>query len=194
MISADSPLKILGIAGSLRKGSYNRMALRVAQQLAPEGVEIEIAELDDIPPYNADVEAEGFPPPVRDLKAKIAAADALLIVSPEYNYSIPGVLKNAIDWVSRPPFATPEHGKPSLNEKPVAIMGASTGGFGTVRMQHHLRQSLVFTRCLVLVHPEVWISRAQEKFDADGNLLDETVRDQIRGLLVALAAWTRRLG
>lgn len=183
----STSVNMLGIAGSLRKGSYNKMALRAAQQLVPDSCRLEIFELDGIPLYNGDVEAQGFPQPVQDFKAKIAAADALLIVSPEYNYSIPGVLKNAIDWASRPPFDTP------LHRKAVAIMGASTGGFGTVRCQHHLRQSLVFTQSILLVHPEVWISRAAERFDQKGDLTDETIRDQIEALLEALVALVKRL-
>lgn len=180
-------LNILGFAGSLRKGSYNRAALRAAQHLAPATMSIEIFELDDIPLYNADVEEQGFPEPVQEFKRKINEADGLLIVTPEYNYSIPGVLKNAIDWASRPPTDSP------LIGKPIALMGASTGGFGTVRGQLQLRQVFIFTSSFVMVKPEVYISRAQEKFDKNGNLIDEMVLEQIRNLLHALGEWIARL-
>ncbi|MDI6716723.1 MAG: NADPH-dependent FMN reductase [Actinomycetota bacterium] len=181
--TTDQEINVLGFAGSLRKGSYNRAALRVTKKLAPEGMNIEIFELDNIPLYNGDVEARGFPASVQLFKDKIQAADALLIVTPEYNYSISGVLKNAIDWASRPPTQTP------LIGKPVAIMGATVGGFGTVRAQLVLRQILFSVKCLVLVHPEVYISRAQQKFDEEGNLIDEETAVQIKNLLVALYEW-----
>ncbi len=154
----------------------------------PAGGVLETFDLAPIPLYNGDVEAQGFPPAVQELKAAIRVADALLIVTPEYNYSIPGVLKNAIDWASRPPQDSP------LSGKPVAIMGASMGGFGTVRAQHHLRQVCVFTNMLPLQRPEVMISTAHQKFDADGRLVDERTRQAIHDLLAGLLAWTERLG
>jgi len=128
----------------------------------------------------------GFPKPVQQFRERIAAADALLIATPEYNFSIPGVLKNAIDWASRPP-------DPPLNGKPVAMMGASTGNFGTARAQMHLRQVCVFCNMFPFNKPEVLLMRAKEKFDADGRLTDETARGLIRDLLLALVEWTRRL-
>jgi chromate reductase len=181
-------IKALGIAGSLREGSYNRALLRAARDLAPDGLGIRIFEdLADIPLYNEDVRARGEPEPVIALKEAIRQADALVIATPEYNYSIPGVLKNAIDWASRPPDASP------LDRKPVAIMGATTGNWGTVRAQMHLRQVCVFTNMLPLNKPGVLVAHAEEKFDERGRLTDETTQRFIRLLLEALAAWTLRL-
>src|SRR6188768_4576671 len=131
-------MKILGISGSLRKGSYNSSLLRTAQTLAPGGVTIEIADISDIPPYNEDVREQGYPPSALRFREQIRAADALLFVTPEYNYSVPGVLKNAIDWASRP------YGDSAWSGKPAAIMGASVGTLGTARAQYHLRQIMVF--------------------------------------------------
>jgi chromate reductase, NAD(P)H dehydrogenase (quinone) len=179
-------LKVLGISGSLRKSSYNTAALRVAQTLAPEGVRIEIFDLAPLPLYNEDVKAQGFPPVVQELRDKIKAADALLFATPEYNYSMSGVLKNAIDWASRPPDQP-------FNEKPVAIMGASPSALGTGRAQYHLRQSCVFLNMHVLNKPEVMIAAAQTRFNDKGELTDEATRGLIRDLVVNLAAWTRRL-
>jgi len=183
----DASVKVLGFAGSLRKGSLNRMLLRAAVELAPAGMTIETFDLSEIPLYNGDVEAQGAPPPVAALKDAIRASDALLVATPEYNYGVPGVLKNAIDWASRPPSGS------VLNDKPAAIMGASPGGFGTARAQLQLRQAFGFTRTLPLPHPEVMVPRAAEKFDADGRLTDEKTRELVRSLLVALQAWTKRL-
>jgi chromate reductase len=179
-------LKVLGISGSLRKGSYNTAALRTAQELTPAGMTIEIFDLSPIPPYNEDVKNVGFPPPVQELRQRIAAADALLIATPEYNYSMSGVLKNAIDWASRPP-------EQPFNDKPVAIMGASPGATGTARAQYHLRQSGIFLNMHFVNKPEVMIATAASKFDAEGRLTDETTRGFVRDLLASLAAWTRRL-
>lgn len=182
----DEPLKVLGIAGSLRKGSFNRMALRAAQHLAPSTMKIETFELDGIPPFNQDHEAQPHQI-VAELKQKIRKADAILIVTPEYNYSVPGVLKNAIDWASRP------YGDSAWKGKPVALMGASGGTLGTARAQYHLRQIFVFLDMYALNTPEVMIAAAHEKFDAEGNLKDERTKELIRKLLGALEAWTRRL-
>jgi chromate reductase, NAD(P)H dehydrogenase (quinone) len=179
-------LKILGIPGSLRKGSYNRGALRAAQQLAPEGVTIEVFDLDGIPIFNQDDEAQP-PQRVSELKAKVRAADAILFVTPEYNYSMPGVLKNAIDWASRP------YGDSAWEGKPCAVMGASGGTLGTARAQYHLRQCFIFLNMFPLNRPEVMIANAAQKFDAEGNLTDEKARALIVQLLQALANWTRRL-
>ena len=179
-------MNVIGISGSLRKGSFNTAALRAAQGLAPEGMTIERAEIGDLPLYNDDVRAAGFPPPVERLRAQLAAADAVLLVTPEYNYSISGVLKNAIDWASRPPSQP-------FEAKPVAIMGASPGLFGSARAQYHLRQMLIFLNAMPVNRPEVMIGQAQNKFDADGNLTDEPTREFIRKLLVSLRDWTERL-
>ncbi|MFL5209692.1 MAG: NADPH-dependent FMN reductase [Microvirga sp.] len=179
-------MNVIGISGSLRKGSFNTAALRAAQGLAPEGMTIEVAQIGDLPLYNDDVRAAGFPPPAERLRAQLAAADAILLVTPEYNYSISGVLKNAIDWASRPP-------NQPFEAKPVAIMGASPGLFGSARAQYHLRQMLIFLNAMPLNRPEVMIGQAQNKFDADGNLTDEPTREFVRKLLVALRDWTERL-
>jgi chromate reductase, NAD(P)H dehydrogenase (quinone) len=179
-------IRILGIAGSLRKASYNRAALRAAQQLAPAGTEVEIFELGGIPPFSEDDERN---PPARvtEFKEKIRAADAILFVTPEYNYSVPGVLKNAIDWASRP------YGDSAWDGKPAAIMGASVGLFGTARAQYHLRQIFVFLNMHAVNRPEVMIGNASQRFDEQGNLTDETSRDLIRQLLQNLGDWARQL-
>jgi chromate reductase len=179
-------IRVLGFSGSLRKGSYNTRLLTAASELLPEGMTLEAFDLSPIPLYNDDVRVVGFPKPVQQFRERIAAADALLIATPEYNFSIPGILKNAIDWASRPP-------DPPLNGKPVAMMGASTGNFGTARAQMHLRQVCVFCNMFPLNKPEVLLMRAREKFDADGRLTDESARGFIRDLLLALVDWTRRL-
>lgn len=181
-----TPVKVLGISGSLRAQSYNTAALRAAISLAPDGVSIETAEIGDLPLYNDDVRLQGWPEPVKRLRDQIAEADAILFVTPEYNYSIPGVLKNAIDWASRPP-------EPPFNEKPVAMMGASQGMLGTARCQYHLRQVCVFTNMHPINRPEVFISHAQHKFDANLNLTDEGTQKIIVDLLIALRDWTRKL-
>ncbi|MGH8373368.1 MAG: NADPH-dependent FMN reductase [Gammaproteobacteria bacterium] len=179
-------LKVLGIAGSLRAGSYNKAALRAAVELEPADMEIEIFDITPIPIYNEDVREQGFPPVVEQFRDRIREADALLIVTPEYNYSVPGVLKNALDWASRPP-------EQPFNDKPLAIMGASGSVLGTARAQYHLRQICVFLNMHPINKPEVMIARAADKFDADGKLTDEMARKLIAELLVNLASWTRRL-
>jgi chromate reductase len=178
-------ISVLGFAGSLRQGSYNKAALRAALELAPAGMTIETFDLSPIQPYNEDVKQHGFPPPVQEFREKIRAADALLIVTPEYNYSIPGVLKNAIDWASRPPDQP-------FEEKPIAIMGASPGRLGSARAQYHLRQCFVFLNGLVINRPEVMIGNASEKFDEQGRLTDQPTRELIAKLLAALVDWTHR--
>ena len=180
-------IRILGIAGSLRRQSYNRAALRAATQLVPEGATIDIFELDGLPGFNED-EEQNPPAKVTELKKRIREADAILIVTPEYNYSIPGVLKNAIDWASRP------YGDSAWNGKPAAIMGASIGAIGTARAQYHLRQMMVFLNMFPINQPEVMIGNASQRFDAEGNLTDEQTREFIRQLLHNLVEWTRRIG
>jgi chromate reductase len=177
---------ILGISGSLRKASYNTAALHAAQELAPEGVTIEIADISAIPIYNDDVRAAGIPASVLALGAEIARADAVLIATPEYNFSIPGVLKNAIDWISRLPD------QPFKN-KPVAILGASPGPVGTARAQYDLRKVFVFLDAHVLNKPEIMISNAGTRFDAEGKLTDETSRKFLASQIEALRAWAARL-
>jgi chromate reductase len=177
-------VRVLGFAGSLRKASNNRSLLRLAAEVVPEGMALEVFDLSAIPLYNGDVEAAGFPEPVQAFRERIRAADALLIACPEYNYSIPGVLKNAIDWASRPP-------QQPFAGKPLALMGAG-GGLGTARAQYHLRQTCVFLDMHPLNKPEVLVRNA-ESFNPDGSLKDESVRGKVAALLTALEAWTRRL-
>jgi chromate reductase, NAD(P)H dehydrogenase (quinone) len=179
-------LKVLGISGSLRKASFNTMALKAAQKLVPEGMTIEIADISLIPLYNEDLKANGNPEPVELFRQQIKAADGVLFVSPEYNYTIPGVLKNAYDWASRAPDQP-------FNEKPVAIMGASTGMIGTARMQYDLRKTLVFTNAFVMPRPEVMIGKAVEKFDAEGNLTDEKTKQVITDFLLGFQQWILRV-
>ena len=180
-------MKVLGISGSLRKGSYNSMALRAAQKLAPEGMSLEIADISRIPMYNDDVRAAGEPAEVAALKAQIRAADAVLLVTPEYNFSIPGVLKNTLDWMSRPP-------EPPFDGKAVAIMGASPGPVGTARVQYDLRKVLVFMNSFTVNKPEVFIANAPTKFNAEGELTDEATAKFIGDLLVSLRTLKTRLG
>ena len=180
------PIQILGIAGSLRRASYNRSALRAASQLLPPDVTLETFELDGLPGFNED-EEQNPPPKVVDLKRRVRAADAILFVTPEYNYSVPGVLKNAIDWASRP------YGDSAWTGKAAAVMGASIGSIGTARAQYHLRQMFVFLNMHAINQPEVMIANASERFDAAGNLTDETSKQLIRQLLANLADWSRRI-
>lgn len=181
-------ISILGISGSLRRNSNNTGLLRAAAELAPAGVSLSIYDLRDLPFYNGDEDGgdAGQPERVTRFKAAIAAADALLIATPEYNYSFTGALKNALDWASRPLAGSP------LRQKPAALLGAG-GLSGTMRAQLHLRQVLAATDVLALNKPEVYVARAWEKFDQSGNLTDEASREQVRALVVALAAWARRL-
>jgi chromate reductase, NAD(P)H dehydrogenase (quinone) len=180
-------IKVLGFAGSLRTGSLNRALLRAAKELAPGGMTIEIFDLIDVPLYNGDVEAAGDPPGVVAFKDAIRAADAVLFVTPEYNHGVPGVMKNAVDWASRPPRGAP------LNGKPVGIIGASPGQVGTARAQSQLRQAFEFTNSYVMPQPEILVFRASEKFDAQGNLTDEKTREFLGKYLIALHAWTLRV-
>ena len=184
---SDSSIRILGIAGSLRQYSFNRGLLRAAQEVAPGGVEIDIFDLSDVPLYNKDLDAAGPPQPVAALQTAVADAEALLIATPEYNTSMSGVLKNAIDWASQP---FPNHG---LRDKPLALMGASPGRFGTARAQGDVRSVLTALGCYVLPKPSLQVGSAGEKFSVEGDLEDERVRQQVRELLEALEAWTRML-
>lgn len=180
---------VLGFAGSLRKNSYNAAALRAASELLPEGMTLEIFDISPIPLFNDDIRLAGFPQPVRDFRERITNADALLIATPEYNFSVPGVLKNALDWASRPD----KDGFLPLEWKPIALMGATTGLFGTARAQMHLRSVFVYTNSFVVNKPQVLIARAQERFDEHGRLIDTASRGFIRDLLVSLADLTQRL-
>jgi chromate reductase len=184
---ADTLVHILGIAGSLRQGSYNRAALRAAQLLTPPDARIDIFDaLRDIPPFNEDEESHP-PMPVLDLKARVRAADAILFATPEYNYSLPGVLKNAIDWGSRP------YNDNAWGGKPAAILGASPSANGTARAQYHLRQVMVYLDMHPLNRPEVMIANAADRFDTQGRLTDEKAKELIRRLLQNLVQWTRQL-
>jgi chromate reductase len=181
-------LEVAGFAGSLRAASFNRSLLRAAVELAPERMTIVIADIAEIPPYNADVEAQGDPEPVAAFKRAIGAADGLLIATPEYNLGVPGVTKNAIDWASRPPR------KSVLDGKPVALMGATPGMGGTARGQSQLRQAFVFTNSYAMPQPEVLVRRASELFDAEGRLVDEPTREHLAKFLNAFADWIDRVG
>jgi chromate reductase len=180
---ALASVRVLGFAGSLRAGSYNRGLLRAARELAPTGMQIEIHDLIDVPLYNGDVEQGGDPTPVAAFKAAIREADALLISTPEYNHGVPGVLKNAIDWASRPPGRSP------LGGKLAAIIGASPGRTGSARGQAQLRQAFDVTNTYAMLQPEVLVARAHEKFDADGRLTDEATRTFLRQFLDTFHAW-----
>jgi len=182
----NDPLVVLGIAGSLRKESFNRALLLAAQELVPEGARIETFELDGIPAFNQDEETNPHPKVV-ELKQRVRAADAILFVTPEYNYSIPGVLKNAIDCGSRP------YGDSAWTGKPVAIMGASIGSIGTARAQYHLRQTFVFLNMYQVNQPEVMVSNAHKRFDQEGKLTDDTTKKLVQQLLSELVNWTKRL-
>lgn len=182
----EKQIKILAFAGSLRKGSYNKALVRAAVELVPDSMAIEVFDLEGIPLFNQDFESNP-PQIVKEFKEKIRNSDALLIATPEYNYSVSGVLKNAIDWASRPRADTP------LEGKPVAIMSASIGRFGGARAQYHLRQSFIFLNMHPINRPEVMLSDATHNVDANGTVTNEQTRQLIRQLLEALAAWTIRL-
>lgn len=182
-----SLIRVLGFAGSLRRASFNRSLLRAAQELSPEGLKITAFDLSVVPLYNGDVEAEGDPEGVAAFKQAIRDADAVLMVTPEYNHGVPGVMKNAVDWASRPPQSAP------LARKPVGIIGASPGMTGSARGQSQLRQAFEFTNSYCMPQPELLVFRAHEKFDADGRLIDEATADHLRRYLEAFLEWTRRL-
>lgn len=188
-MTVDGELVVCGFAGSLREGSYNRALLRAAREVAPAGTEVRIFDrMDEVPLYNADVEAQGDPEGVAALKRAIGEADALLIATPEYNHGVPAVTKNALDWASRPP-------RPHvLDGKPTAIMGASPGGFGTVRSQLQLRTTLAALNAPTVRQPQLHVSRAADKFDDEGRLTDQATEDRLVALLEALAELTRRHG
>lgn len=184
--NATTSLTIAGLAGSLRRESFNRSLLMAAKELAAPRLKIQILGISDIPPYNEDLESIGIPEVVTRLRHQVKAADALLIATPEYNHSVPGVLKNVMDWLSRPSRAS------ALEGKPTALMGASTGMTGTARGQDQVRQSLMFTNSPTLLQPEVLVSYADGKFDASGQLTDEATRKVLVGFLQAFEAWITR--
>ncbi|MGB3974837.1 MAG: NAD(P)H-dependent oxidoreductase [bacterium] len=182
----NKPIRILGIAGSVRQHSYNRGVLKAAAELVPEDVTLEIFDIADVPDFNQDKE-QNPPAKIVELKKRIREADAILFATPEYNYSVPGVLKNVIDWVSRP------YGDNAWEGKPAAIMGASIGAIATARAQYHLRQIMVFLNMFPVNQPEVMIGNAAQKFDKNGNLVDEKTKNFIRQHLQVLVDWTCRL-
>ena len=187
------PVRVLGISGSLRKRSLNGALLRAAIRIATEDglpIVFETADIGALPLYDEDLRAAGWPEPVARLRRSFETNDAVLFVTPEYNYSVPGVLKNAIDWASRPDGKTPS----PMTGKPFAVMGVSGGMSGTMRAQYHLRQIAVFLDMHAVNKPEIFVRQGNDAFDADLNLKDETVRKLVGQLLGALVAWTRRLG
>lgn len=175
----------VGISGSLRKSSYNTSLLRAAEALLPDEVTFETAGIGELPLFNTDLDSPDQLERVHAFRETLRSADAIVISSPEYNYSIPGILKNAIDWASR------GNDSPLIN-KPVAIMGASPGMLGTARMQMHLRQVFLYNNMKPVVKPEIFVNKAQEKFDADGNLTDEKTRQAIRRQMEALMMLARQ--
>jgi len=179
-------IKVLGVAGSLRRASLNRGLLRAAQAQAPEGLAIEIFDLAAVPLYNGDVEAAGDPQGVAAFKQAIQASDGVLMVTPEYNHGVPGVMKNAVDWASRPPQSA------ALARKPVGIIGASPGMTGSARGQSQLRPAFEFTNSYCMPQPELLVFRAHEKFDAEGVLTDEATAVYLRRYLDAFLEWVRR--
>jgi chromate reductase len=181
-------VRILGIAGSLREGSLNRALLRAAVRTAAPDVLLEPADLRGIPVYDADLQRSNEPEQVRLLKAAVRAADAVLFSTPEYNHGLPGVLKNAIDWVSRPPAESPWEGKP------VAMMGASDGPWGTVRAQQQLRLAMASVGALAMVRPQLMVAQADRILDPAGEFSDEATLRRVAAHVAALAAWARRLG
>lgn len=185
-MSDPASIHVVAISGSLRRASYNSAALRAARDVMPDGMTMEIVGIGALPLYNEDARVDGDPASVIALRERIATAHAILIATPEYNFSVPGVLKNAIDWISRVPELP-------FNDKPLGIIGASTGILGTGRAQYHLRQMAVFLNMHVMNKPEVFIARAQEKFDADGRLTDDRTREFLRTFMAAFAVWARRM-
>jgi chromate reductase len=187
-VEGSRVFEVVGIAGSLRRGSLNRALLRAAVETAPAGIRITPHDLDDVPLYNGDVEADGVPPAVVALRDAVRRSDGLIIATPEYNHGVPGVLKNAIDWLSRPPRNS------ALDGAVAAIMGASPGMTGTARSQTQLRQAFVFTNTYAMLQPEVLVARAHEKFDADGRLTDERTREFLRTFLERFIELMTRFG
>jgi chromate reductase len=181
----SDPIRLLGFAGSLREKSLNRALLRAAARECPDGAELETFDLRGIPVYDEDLRESGPPPQVTLLKERIAAADGVLICTPEYNNSVPGVVKNAVDWVSRPPDSSPWSGKP------IGLMGATDGPWGTVRSQQHLRLAFVSTGSLVMVRPQVYLPHAHLLLGEDGDYADEATLRRVRQFMLGFARWAR---
>jgi chromate reductase len=184
---ADRELVIAGLIGSLRRVSLNRWLYEAAAELAPAGMRLVEAPIGDLPHYNDDIDVDGGPPAARAFRERIRAADGLLFVTPEFNYSIPGALKNAIDWASRPT------GRSVIYGKPAAVMGAAAGRSGSMRAQMHLRQIFVPLNIQGLNKPEIIVTFAREKFDADGLLIDEDLRAQVAAQMLAFKCWIELL-
>lgn len=187
MVNSDmQSISVLGICGSLRRDSYNLGALRAAGEHMPEGMALTITRFDAIPLFNQDVEAQGMPASVQQLAQEIMRADAVLLASPEYNFSVSGVLKNTIDWLSR-------HKPQPFKDKPVALLSATIGPVGGARHQYELRKILGCLEALVMPRPEVLINLCQPKFDADNRLVDAAARKAIEDQMVAFEKWTTRM-
>lgn len=184
----DDTIRIAGICGSLREKSYNLRALEYAKSVAPDGVELDVIRINDVEPYNGDVEKEGWPPGVKALRDRVEPADAVLLASPEYNYGVPGMLKNATDWLSRPT------GKGPITGKPLAIMGASTSYSGTARAQADWRNVAFYNSMPLFADVEVLIFKADDKFGGDGPLTNEKSQKLIRELMEKFADWIRLTG
>ncbi|MGJ7542473.1 NADPH-dependent FMN reductase [Variovorax sp. LT1R16] len=178
----NQTLDVVGLCGSLRSASINRMALQLASECMPAHMALEIVDWREIPPFDADLLAEGMPPAVLALRERLRSADALVIATPEYNFSIPGMLKNALDWISR-------GDDQPLRRKPVAILSAAPGAVGGARVQYDLRKVLLFMDAMVLAKPEIFIPHATSKFDAHGHCIDEATRAFVGKQMDALVAW-----
>jgi chromate reductase len=187
---SERDFMILGLAASLRRASFHRGILRAAHEVGPEWLSCESFDLSRIPYFNQDVEDEGIPEPVKELREKIRSHDAVLIATPEYDYAIPGVLTAALDWALRSRYdPTP------FRHKPVGIVGASPGGAGTVRGQMILRQILLHAPAYVMPEPQMLIPFSRQKFDVQsGDLVDEDTRERLRRFLEALVEWSERVG
>ena len=179
-------MRIVAMSGSLRRASFNHAILFALAEVAPSGLAVEIQPIGEIPLFNQDVEAQGTPEPVQRLRDAIAAADGVLVATPEYNAGMPGVLKNTIDWLSRPP------GKSVLSGKPTALVGVTPGQLGTARAQGQLRAAFEFVAAPVMPAPQVFVGQARDKFDADGRLTDEKTRAYLKTFMAAFARWVVR--
>ncbi len=182
----NTPLDIVGISGSLRARSFNTMALQLAGRCMPSTMALEVVDWNGAPPFNADLLAEGLPGPVEALRERIRRADALLIATPEYNFSMPGMLKNLLDWLSR------GEDQP-LAGKPVALLSATTGPLGGSRVQYELRRVLLCVNAMALARPEVFIGQAQLKFSPEGDCTDAVTQGFVAAQMSAFEGWISRV-